>query len=595
MNTKLLLSCTYLAAGTLLACDPGRAEETEPNDAATSLCAENETALGARCVPTVTVTGLPVAYNTVGFHPGREKLMTLQEAHDEYAIKRKDGTVAFEGKVSPDSIADPHRGGEAWIADFTEFDEPGEYLLELPGVQEDLAKLMTFRIDSDVYDQPLRVAMMGLTGQRCGMEISLEYEGNVFTHGACHLEDADPQTLAGEAEETHDGTGGWHDAGDYGKYTPNGAFAAGILLMAWDHFQQRLEPMEFEVPEKGGKLPDFLDELKWQVEWVLRMQRADGAAFHKITGLAFGGSIMPTDDTQTRYYAKASSVATADLAAVAAMSARIYRPYDRDFADQCLEAAEAAYDFLQANPDPIKPQDSEQIQPHYNSGDQDDRLWAAAEMWEATGSTDALADFESRVSGISPRENWDWPDTQNLGMYTYVLSKREDRDARDADTLSTLQTQLVTSADRAATNAESHAYGIGYRGDPYWGINGIIVRLAMNLHVGYMLTEDPRYLDAAAMQVDHVLGRNLYRRSFVTGLGHAPPLRPHHRPSMADAIHPPWPGLLIGGPWGDGRVEGIEDDDWRAWIDEASYYEANEVAINWNASLIYALAADYSK
>ena len=595
MDTMKLLSALCLLAFALPACDPGAAVDDQPEDASTSLCAEDETALGALCVPTVTITGLPVAYNTIGFHPGREKRATLQEARDKFTIKRADGTVAYEGKIPEDPIADVHTGGQAWIADFTNFDEPGEYRFEIEGVPKEQAELMTFRIDSHVYDEPLRVAMMGLTGQRCGTEVSFEYGDNRYAHGACHLKDADPRKYAGETDESRDGTGGWHDAGDYGKYPPNGAFAAGILLTAWDHFQKRLEPMTFEIPEKGGDIPDFLDEVQWQVAWLLRMQRADGAAYHKITGDSFGGDIMPTDDTQPRYYANISTVATADLAAVTAMAARIYKPYDAGFAGKCLDAAEAAYAFLQENPDPIDPQDKAQIQGHYNSDDADDRLWAAAELWETTGSGDALAAFESAVADESPRDNWDWPDVQNLGIYSYALSRREDRDARNADTLSALQTQLVTGADRIATNAEAHAYGVGYKGNPYWGINGVIVREAMNLQVGYMLTQDPRYLDAAAMQVDHVLGRNLYRRSFVTGLGHAPPLKPHHRPSVADGVRAPWPGLLIGGPWGKGLLEGTEDDGWRAWVDESSNYESNEVAINWNAALIYALAADYSE
>jgi endoglucanase len=594
MDTTQLLPVLGLLAVVAPACDPGQAPE-KPDDAPTSLCAEDETAVGARCIPTVTITGLPVAYNTIGFHPGREKRATLQEARDGFTIKRADGTVAYEGKIPETPMADAHTGGQAWIADFTDFEEPGEYLFEITGVPKEQAELMTFRIASDVYDEPLRVAIMALTGQRCGVDVSLEYQDNTYAHGACHLRDADPRKYAGETEESHDGTGGWHDAGDYGKYPPNGAFAAGILLTAWDHFQTRLEPMTFDLPEQGGNIPDFLDEIKWQVVWLLKMQRADGAVYHKITGDSFGGDIMPTDDTQPRYFAKASSVATADFAAVAAMSARIYAPYDAGFATQCLDAAKAAYAFLVANPDPIDPDDEAQLQRHYDSDDVDERLWAAAEIWETTGSADALTDFESRVAAKSPRDNWDWPDVQNLGIFTYVLSRREDRDSRNADTLSTLQAGLLTSADRIATNAEANAYGVGYKGNPYWGINGVIVREAMNLHVGYMLAQEPRYLDAAAMQVDHVFGRNLYRRSFVTGLGHAPPLKPHHRPSIADGTLAPWPGLLIGGPWGKGVLDSTEDDGWRAWVDDSANYESNEVAINWNAALIYALAADYSQ
>jgi endoglucanase len=273
------------------------------------------------------------------------------------------------------------------------------------------------------------------------------------------------------------------------------------------------------------------------------------------------------------------------------MAARIYEPYDSEFADRCHQVAEAGYRFLLDHPDAIDPNDDEWLQRHYNSPDGDERLWAAAEMWESFGSAEALADFESRAADVAVRTNWDWPDVQNLGLFTYVLSQREERDPA---VLAHVETALTDAADSIVSAAESQAYGVGYTGRPYWGINGVIVRMAMTLHVVYRLHNDAKYLDAAIQQLDYVLGRNLYGRSFVTALGVAPPMSPHHRPSVADSIPAPWPGLLVGGPNGEGPdPESDEDNDWRAWVDRGSDFQTNEVAINWNAALVYALAAPY--
>jgi endoglucanase len=93
--------------------------------------------------------------------------------------------------------------------------------------------------------------------------------------------------------------------------------------------------------------------------------------------------------------------------------------------------------------------------------------------------------------------------------------------------------------------------------------------------------EAAKYQDAIALQLDHVFGRNYYDRSFVTGIGQFPPAKPHHRPSIADSVAQAWPGLLVGGP------QPMATD----WVDAVGDGSLNEVAVNWNAPLVYALAA----
>ena len=103
----------------------------------------------------------------------------------------------------------------------------------------------------------------------------------------------------------------------------------------------------------------------------------------------------------------------------------------------------------------------------------------------------------------------------------------------------------------------------------------------MNLHVAHRLTGKAEYRSAMLEAINHVFGRNLFGRSYVTGLGHRPPLFPHDRRSGSDDVVPPWPGYLVGGPW-------PKPTD---WYDAQEDYKTNEIAINWNGALIYALAA----
>ena len=193
---------------------------------------------------------------------------------------------------------------------------------------------------------------------------------------------------------------------------------------------------------------------------------------------------------------------------------------------------------------------------------------------------------------LGARTDWDWSDVQNLGIYTYLLSKR---DGRETTRVATLETQVLAQGDLMAKSAEDHAYGRSVGTAYYWGINGIVARTVMNFVVAERLgstdEQKARYRAASGYQLDHLLGRNYYGRSFVTGLGFNPPRSPHHRPSVADGVTAPWPGLLIGGPSGqaqDGMPVGLAATSWH---DESNNYTTNEVAINWSGALVYALAA----
>jgi endoglucanase len=135
--------------------------------------------------------------------------------------------------------------------------------------------------------------------------------------------------------------------------------------------------------------------------------------------------------------------------------------------------------------------------------------------------------------------------------------------------------------------ANTHGYGRALDQKYYWGINGVSVRVALQLAAAHQIDPTRGYLDAVAMQVAHVFGRNVYGRSQVTGVGHDPPIHPHHRPSLADAQAKPWPGLLLGGAWS----EESHPAKATAWEDDAHNAQTSEVAINWNTALVYALTA----
>ncbi|MBN1609196.1 MAG: glycoside hydrolase family 9 protein [Polyangiaceae bacterium] len=503
---------------------------------------------------------------SIGYVPQQAKRATvLGTATGTFVVRRTaDSSEAFIGELEA-------RGGDA-TADFSALTEEGSFVLEVPGVGQSAA----FPIGVEAYVGPYRTAMLGFYGWRSGVDVSISYGGHSWFHTAGHLQDAYLDFL-GEPGVIADGTGGWYDAGDYGKYIVNSGITMGLLLQAWEDFRTDLEPITLQIPETGGSLPDYLAELRFQLDWMLKMQLDDGSVSHKITPVDFPGFIQPVEDTERRYFSPWGSAATADLAATAAKAARTFREFDASYADTLQAAALRSYEFLGANPADHRADLGDFEQAQYQTSDRDDRVWAAAEIWETTGDASALADFESRVVALEDlvSADWDWGNPSNLGVFTYLRSARS---GRSESVVESLEAALLSVADGHVSSGNASSYG---RALPavYWGSNGTVARLCATLEVAHRLTDDAKYLGTCADQIAHLFGRNEYGRSQVTGVGINPPLHPHDRRSGSDGIDPPYPGYLVGGASKPGN-----------WLDEQESYETNEIAINWQGALVYALA-----
>jgi endoglucanase len=534
--------------------------------------------------PNATTSVLPqIRLNTIGYTPDAPKRATITGLGDAFVIRESDsGEEVFRGHLNP--LGEGGLNGKpSMVADFTELDSEGVFRLEVPGIGES----SEFRIARDVHNWPFYCATRAMYLWRCGTAVSGHFGGDHFHHEACHLDDAYLDEVGGPKGERVDGTGGWHDAGDYNKYTVNGAFTVGMMLQAWEHFHDKLQLLNLDIPESDNAVPDFLDEVRYELDWLLKMQAEDGRVYHKLSTLKFGDFMPPEKEKKRRFFSPWGSAATADFVAVMAQAARVFREFDEEFAKRCLTAAEKSYKFLQEHPNNHRPDISAFETGPYDAPDRDDRIWAAAEMWETTGNAKYLQDFEQRVSKqvAEPRRSgavvdidWDWSDVDNLGKFTYLLSERP---GRDEELVARVRAATIEAANKIADTAERHPYGRTLGSTYYWGCNGTVARQTMNLHVAHRLTNHPRYRAAMLDALSHLFGRNPFGRSYVTGLGFDPPMYPHDRRSGGDEVVAPWPGYLIGGPWPNATD----------WYDVEEDYRTNETAINWNGALIFALAA----
>ena len=530
--------------------------------------------------------------------PKLAMVVSKTQAGDFTVRRAADASVAFEGKLSA-PIADADSGDRVQTADFSKLAATGRYYLDIPGV----GRSWTFAIGPDVYARAYYLAMRAFYAQRCGTAVDLGPEFPGYTHAACHLNGAYHPSSGKTGPRAP--SRGWHDAGDYGRYTVNSGMTNGTLLWTWEMFGPRIKDVKLNLPESGNGTPDILNEVRWNQDWMLSMQDDDGGAWQKQTLANFGGFILPEKEDEPSYVVGTgtapykSSCATADLAAVAAIAARIYRPFDAAYADKNLAAARKACDWLGKYPDVLYLHDTPGIRTG-TYGDKDcgdERLWASAELWRTTREDVYqryfLAHYAEYAKTLAPAVRPpEWSGVAPLGLWTYVLGG-----GKDAAALEMVRSRSVAAANDITARASRNGYRVGLMtGDYVWGSNAIAVNYALQLLVTNALYPNPRYVDTALDTLHYLLGRNTFSLSWVTQLGENAYRHPHHRLSGGTGKPEPWPGFLSGGPNADRQDAVLKAlppglPPAKIYVDEQASYASNEIAINWNAVLVFMLAA----
>lgn len=234
-----------------------------------------------------------VFLNSLGYLPDMPKQASITKNCTEFTVKSTtDQSVEHTGKVgSPVHQDDTEQ--DVWITDFSEVTTPGKYYIETNGGVQSVE----FNIDNEVYNSTFYTSMRAFYLWRCGTAVEGTHNGTHFLYKAGHLEDGYLDYL-GKPDERKDGTGGWYDAGYYGKYTVNAGVTLGLMFNAWKHFHNRIEKIALDIPETAPGFPDYLEEIKWETDWLLKMQYTDGSGkvSHKLTRKTFSGFIMPYED-----------------------------------------------------------------------------------------------------------------------------------------------------------------------------------------------------------------------------------------------------------------------------------------------------------
>ena len=499
---------------------------------------------------------------------------------------------------------DESSGDYVWQMDFSEVTEGGMYTLTCGNLSS-----YPFVIGTDLYDNLNVLLCKALYFQRCGIPMEPKYAG-LFTRPVCHrqpsvLWDDYKKFLSGEIAqedmETFDIKGGWHDAGDFGRYSTAAACALGHILYAYRFFPKAFQK-NLNIPESGNGIPDILNECRYELDWLLQMQTEDGGVYHKQTTRNHADFIMPDRDTDPLILFPVSSMAVADFSAVMALASRTYSAFDPDFSDTALTAAKKSWKWLEQHPDytGFKNPEGSNTGEYGDGSDTDERLWAAAELYRTTGETFYLDKARELYTDFPTDINFGWADMEGFAGWALledILLGKDRFTTKIPSYILSCRRAFVAAADRLLSTIHQSGYGVSLtKNDFVWGSNMVVLNNAMLLGTVHLLTGERQYLDGSVRQMDYILGVNAVDYSYITGVGAHAFEHPHNRITEADGIDDTIPGYVSGGPNGtpcdDVAIQEIPagTPPMKCFVDRFECYSLNEITIYWNSPAIFTAA-----
>jgi endoglucanase len=494
-----------------------------------------------------------VLIDQVGYLSTYPKLGLVNDSNTTsfQVVDTKTGRAVFAGKLG-DATRDSDSGQVVRRADFSALTQSGTYTLNVPG----LGRSPDFRVGDDVYEQ-LHTDALGSYEQLAVLAPQALWTASVTDRAT------------GQNVPI---SGGWPDAGDYGRYMPSATGTLASLLLAYDVRPQNATVHELQV-------------LKRELDWMLTMQRPDGGVYHKVTPLNFGGFDKGSDNIGGQLFAfEVSTPDTASFAAVAASASRVFGGVDTEYAGRLLKASTVAWQWLEQHPKAVLPAEIEGTGGYVYSSDGTQRFWAAAELYRATLDTGYLDYVRSYLDAHPPSiEPLIWSNSTTFGVLSVALGP---------------DPGLAAQARAVLTRwADGMALTVGSRTNPWaisisgfrWASNKSALDNAMLLLVADRVAPHDTYVEAALEQLHYVLGRNALAKSYVTGYGFNSVKNPHNRTMFARGALVP--GVLVGGPNGNAE-DGITpaSQGQRSYTDQTQAYASNENSVEYNAPLVFVTA-----
>jgi endoglucanase len=536
----------------------------------------------------------PIKINQVGYQTKANKLAIIPDVDSTVfsVIATDSNSVVYSGQLSDIKTWELAGQDKFKHADFSSVTKQGDYKIRVNGLNDSAH----FTIADDVYEELHKSSIKAFYYNRASIALTDDI-ATKWQRPAGHLDDEVLVHQSAASEYRPEGTKiasskGWYDAGDYGKYIVNSGIATYTLLASYAHHTQLYNALDLSIPESSDNIPDIINEIKWNLDWMATMQDKDGSVYHKLTTLGWPGKEMPHEDTRQRFVIGKSSAAAYDFAATMAAASRVFNQFEGQYpgqSQQWLSAAVRAWQWADQNPVLAYKQPSDVTSGEY--GDEnvsDERKWAAAELFLTTEDEAYLTAFNAQTNKINV------PSWQSVAALGYLSLSHHGKTLLSTQDYEQIKGQVIGLADKIVTDLGSSPYLVPMtEADYVWGSNSVAANKALILNSALQQTDDRKYKLAMADILSYLLGRNPTDYSFITGFGDKPPMHIHHRPSVSDNVVDPIPGLLAGGPQ-NGQQDGCDypaNLPATSYVDDWCSFASNEIAINWNAPLVYLLAS----
>lgn len=511
-----------------------------------------------------------------------------------------DDSLVYSGAITAwkQGATDPQSGDQVWHFDFSALNSAGSYYIFDP--QNRLASF-PFEIKEGLYLPILKSAVKTYFYQRAGMAKLPPYADAAWADSASHLGvemDNDCRALnpsdprQSDPATGQDLSGGWYDAGDFNKYVN---YADGVLhelLLAYEEAPQ-VWGDDWDFPESGNGVPDLLDEVRFELDWLLRMQQPDGGVLHKVASISWdfsaaGPQAAPSQDQVPRRYAPVTASATISAAGAFAHAARTFAQTDPAYASRLRDAALLAWQWLASHENLVP--SSFNNNGFVNAAAEDsaygqsvNRLSAAIYLYALTGDEVFHAyvrdhQTDSRLLGNDAYLQYDGVDyeSQNALLYYAALPKADEVLANKIQQkfFANLSNPYVDFSPKLQAEQQTDGY-MAYLDAYTWGSNRAKGHAANTLlaPVVYAFAPQPVELEHSAAQFLHYLhGANPMSQVYLSNMG------AYGAENSVDQFYHLWfrdgslwdstktsygppPGFLVGGPNEYYSVAGVKVDD----------------------------------
>jgi hypothetical protein len=557
-----------------------------------------------------------VKVNQAGYLPQNEKYAYVSylpsnanlSAGTSFSVINAAGIVRHTGQLALVSALDESVSGEViYRADFTALTEPGEYFVRVNNAA--VADSFSFAIRHDAYEPLLADLLRYFYFQRQGINLSPAHAGK-FARNDLHPGDFAVKKLSERTNPNapvYDLSQGWYDAGDFGKYFPRAANAVSDLLMMYETFPHLFTDGQLNLPESGNGVPDILDEVKWELDMLLKLEDGITGGFYNVMNELDGVHYIIDTCGSTGAGNTKCTLSTANAAAVFAQAYILYKdfPLHSTFADTCLAAAKRAWSYLESNPAKSWVAGAGRGYDYSLDVLKDNIFWASAMMFRATGEKKYedyfLANYrDPAVTACFNAYNKTayGEEMAFIGFTQYLMTPTPDAQVRSFfreqfKTRSNSYEQVHTEQNYARNAWPNAIPSWAY----FWGSVTPICHIPLALYMGNLVLDDRAGMDKAIEMMhdaaNYLLGINAMSFSYVSGYGENSVKNIYSGIFSDKAKLTPYEipkGYIAGGAnrYNAGFMSRFPA---KCYVDSDGEWTTNENCIPWNAAAAFLVAA----